>query len=80
MGDCYAFTLLHFVVVVVNDPACVQHILRDNFANYEKAQYIFMDLLGDGIFNSDGPVWNVHRKVWAADLLYSKRTRGGVRE
>lgn len=68
MGDCYVYNFLRNVVVAIHDPACVQHILRDNFDNYEKSdkvKSVFFDLLGNGIFNTDGPVWNFHRKVRA---------------
>jgi len=52
--------------VVVTSPACVKHILKDNFANYEKGAgftYPAGDLLGSGIFNSDGPRWQEQRRI-----------------
>ncbi|KAH7300151.1 hypothetical protein KP509_24G046600 [Ceratopteris richardii] len=48
------------------DPMNVEHILKANFANYpkgEKSNYVAHDILGDGIFNSDGDVWKKHRKL-----------------
>ena len=43
--------------IIVTDPACVEHILKNNFDNYEKGPEFssrFRDVLGHGIFNSDG--------------------------
>ena len=47
----------------VDDVKC---LLKDSFYNFEKGkiQYeIFNDLLGNGIFNSDGKLWKQQRKV-----------------
>ena len=44
----------------------IQYILKTNFDNYIKGneQYtIFKDLLGDGIFNTDGEKWKQQRKI-----------------
>ena len=54
----------HFVVTT--DPRVVQHILSSNFDNYIKGpdwHRRFKDLLGDGIFNVDGKLWYLHRKL-----------------
>lgn len=51
-------------VILAGTPAAVQHVLKDNFYNYEKGPYFrkrFQELLGDGIFNSDGHQWLVQR-------------------
>ncbi|XP_002963764.2 cytochrome P450 704B1 [Selaginella moellendorffii] len=48
------------------DPDVVEHILKNNFANYPKGDKfhdIMEVLLGDGIFNSDGEVWKRQRKT-----------------
>ena len=48
------------------NPANIEHILKKNFENYEKGEFmktIFHDFLGDGIFNADGEQWKVQRKV-----------------
>ena len=46
--------------IAITSPESVKHILSDNFENYEKG-YLFRDklteMLGDGIFNVDGPKW-----------------------
>jgi hypothetical protein len=52
--------------LMVSDPDCVKHILKDNFANYEKGvefRTAFQDLLGDGIFNTNGAKWKTQRKT-----------------
>ncbi|KAK9725981.1 hypothetical protein RND81_05G181700 [Saponaria officinalis] len=52
--------------VFTADPANVEYILRTNFINYPKGPRfvsILHDFLGTGIFNSDGPVWQLQRKT-----------------
>ncbi|RVW65764.1 Cytochrome P450 86A1 [Vitis vinifera] len=46
-------------------PKNIEHILRTRFDNYPKGptwQTAFHDLLGQGIFNSDGDTWLIQRK------------------
>lgn len=61
-------------MLVLVDPASVQHVLKTNFANYEKGA-VFADamgeLLGNGIFTSDGTPWKTHRKI--ASNMFSRR-------
>ncbi|MCL7028276.1 hypothetical protein MKW94_014140 [Papaver nudicaule] len=50
----------------MTDPANVEHILKTNFNNYPKGedfQTCMKELLGEGIFNSDGELWRQHRKT-----------------
>uniref|UniRef100_A0A0D6QWE3 Cytochrome P450 n=1 Tax=Araucaria cunninghamii TaxID=56994 RepID=A0A0D6QWE3_ARACU len=52
--------------VVTANPANVEHILKTKFENYPKGKpftVILHDLLGRGIFNADGNVWKLQRKV-----------------
>lgn len=52
--------------VITADPANVEHILKTNFPNYPKGPAftdILGDLLGRGIFASDGPCWLHQRKL-----------------
>ncbi|XP_059645133.1 cytochrome P450 94B3 [Cornus florida] len=52
--------------VVTANPANVEYILKTNFNNYPKGQpftEILGDLLGRGIFNTDGELWNTQRKL-----------------
>ena len=51
-------------------PDCLQHILKDNFENYEKGKLTasFRELMGKAIFTSDGDIWKFHRKIVATIL------------
>ncbi|XP_050239110.1 cytochrome P450 86A1-like [Quercus robur] len=56
-------------------PKNIEHILRTKFDNYPKGpdwQAAFHDLLGQGIFNSDGETWLIQRKT--AALEFTTRT------
>ncbi|XP_057772431.1 cytochrome P450 86A1 [Salvia miltiorrhiza] len=56
-------------------PSNIEHILRTRFDNYPKGptwQTAFHDLLGQGIFNSDGDTWLIQRKT--AALEFTTRT------
>ncbi|XP_052186567.1 cytochrome P450 86A1-like [Diospyros lotus] len=56
-------------------PKNIEHILRTRFENYPKGptwQTAFHDLLGQGIFNSDGETWLMQRKT--AALEFTTRT------
>lgn len=55
-------------VVMTNDIASIEYILKTNFDSYGKGpnfKYRFQSLLGDGIFNTDGDLWYKHRKTSA---------------
>ncbi|CAI0476162.1 unnamed protein product [Linum tenue] len=63
------------LVTVTCDPRNVEHILKSRFDNYPKGptwQSVFHDLLGEGIFNSDGDTWRFQRKT--AALEFTTRT------
>lgn len=63
------------LVTVTCDPKNLEHILKARFDNYPKGpnwQSVFHDLLGDGIFNSDGETWLFQRKT--AALEFTTRT------
>ena len=50
----------------ITSPACVAHVLRDNFDNYEKGDMLrskLSVLLGAGIFASDGAAWKAQRAL-----------------
>ncbi|KAJ8749713.1 hypothetical protein K2173_012264 [Erythroxylum novogranatense] len=56
-------------------PKNIEYILRTHFDNYPKGpewQLAFHDLLGEGIFNSDGDTWLIQRKT--AALEFTTRT------
>ncbi|KAJ0964198.1 hypothetical protein J5N97_029320 [Dioscorea zingiberensis] len=57
-------TLIPFVFT--SNPSNVEHMLRSNFPNYIKGSSVIStlhDFLGDGIFNSNGPLWRLQRKT-----------------
>ncbi|KAG0255400.1 hypothetical protein DFQ27_006292 [Actinomortierella ambigua] len=63
--------------VDVNTPEAMQHILRDNFENYEKGDFfagMFADVLGAGIFVANGTTWRIHRKT-AANIFTTRLYR-----
>uniref|UniRef100_A0A0E0N551 Cytochrome P450 n=1 Tax=Oryza rufipogon TaxID=4529 RepID=A0A0E0N551_ORYRU len=63
------------LVTVTCNPRNLEHILRARFDNYPKGpmwQASFHDLLGQGIFNSDGETWLIQRKT--AALEFTTRT------
>lgn len=63
------------LVTVTCDPKNLEHILKTRFDNYPKGptwQGVFHDLLGEGIFNSDGSTWLFQRKT--AALEFTTRT------
>ncbi|CAB9524875.1 Leukotriene-B(4) omega-hydroxylase 2 [Seminavis robusta] len=49
----------------VVSPECLQYILKDNFANYEKGRLTrsFQELMGSAVFTTDGDAWKFHRKI-----------------
>ena len=64
--------------ISIQDPASVKHVMNDNFDNYVKGEQfnaIMGDLLGEGIFTTDGPKWYVQRKV-AAHLFKRAELEG----
>ncbi|KAK8938647.1 Cytochrome P450 86A1 [Platanthera zijinensis] len=63
------------LVTVTANPRNMEHVLRARFENYPKGpiwQSAFHDLLGLGIFNSDGDTWLLQRKT--AALEFTTRT------
>ncbi|GMG98306.1 hypothetical protein Nepgr_000146 [Nepenthes gracilis] len=63
------------LVTVTCHPKNIEHVLRTRFSNYPKGptwQNAFHDLLGQGIFNSDGETWLIQRKT--AALEFTTRT------
>lgn len=65
--------------VIITDPRCVESVLKLKFDNYVKGPIfhnILVDLLGDGIFNSDGKHWLEQRKT--ASHMFSTRMLSNV--
>ncbi|KAL0353411.1 UNVERIFIED_CONTAM: Alkane hydroxylase MAH1 [Sesamum angustifolium] len=51
--------------LITSDPANIHHIFSRNFSNYPKGPEFrkIFDLLGDGIFNADFELWELHRRT-----------------
>jgi len=53
-------------MLFVSHPDDLQYVLVDKAANFPKGEVTherLKELLGEGIFNSDGPAWKEHRKI-----------------
>ncbi|CAN6477351.1 unnamed protein product [Victoria cruziana] len=53
-------------LIVTANPPNVEHILKTRFHAYPKGTAFYAglyDLLGDGIFNTDGETWKIQRKI-----------------
>lgn len=64
------------------DPTNLNHILKSNFLNYIKgSRYtcVLDELLGGGIFNSDGNLWSAQRKI-ASHEFNTKSLRSFISE
>ncbi|KAG0020225.1 hypothetical protein BGZ82_011649 [Podila clonocystis] len=66
-GSTWTYSMLGLGrVVMCNEPAAIEHVLKTNFWSYEKGpilQNILEDLLGHGIFSADGHQWKWQRKM-----------------
>uniref|UniRef100_A0A0D9VPD3 Cytochrome P450 n=1 Tax=Leersia perrieri TaxID=77586 RepID=A0A0D9VPD3_9ORYZ len=73
------FWLASFRFFVTCDPANVRHIFTSNFDNYPKGDVFadMFDVLGGGIFNSDGERWRRQRNK-AQMLMTTPRFRAFV--
>lgn len=63
------------LITVTCNPRNLEHILRKRFENYPKGPLLhsaFHDLLGQGIFNTDGETWLLQRKT--AALQFTTRS------
>ncbi|KAG0211625.1 hypothetical protein BGX28_007676 [Mortierella sp. GBA30] len=77
-GDVYTLTFPgRGLFIMVNSPAHIEHVLKTNFNNYIKGNIFsdqVRDILGKGIFVSDGESWRFHRKI-AANIFTTKMYR-----
>nr|GMD57892.1 alkane hydroxylase MAH1-like [Ipomoea batatas] len=60
-------------MLITCDPANIHHILSRNFSNYPKGPQFreIFDILGDGIFNVDSFLWELHRKTTLSFLNHA---------
>ncbi|KAG0342435.1 hypothetical protein BG004_005676 [Podila humilis] len=81
-GDVLALTIPVFGRgIVINTPKLMEHVLKTNFDNYVKGDVFrqqLTDILGRGIFVSDGHEWRFHRKT-ASNIFTTKLYRSLVR-
>lgn len=64
------------------DPAVVEHVLKGRFEAYEKGAIVrsaISELLGGGIFTSDGPRWKEQRRI-AAHMFSLRQFRETIME
>lgn len=61
-------------IMVTVDPANIHYIMTSNFSNYPKGPQFrnMFNVLGDGIFNSDGDLWQLHRRTMQS-LICNRR-------
>ncbi|KFH68153.1 hypothetical protein MVEG_06882 [Podila verticillata NRRL 6337] len=81
-GDILSVTVpIRGRFIMVNHPIYLEHILKNNFDNYVKGS-VFAEMLGDimgnGIFVSDGDAWRFHRKT-SVNVFTTKLFRQLVR-
>lgn len=76
-AECFRWKRFHFRVlnqryVVCNSPKSVRHVFLDNHGNYDKKspqmRRALEPLLGDGLFVSDGPLWESRRAICAPSM------------
>ncbi|KAK4427789.1 Alkane hydroxylase MAH1 [Sesamum alatum] len=61
-------------MIVTSDPANIHHIFSKNFSNYPKGPEFrkIFEIFGDGIFNADFELWELHRKTTLSLLNQAK--------
>ncbi|KAF9209195.1 hypothetical protein BGZ59_010231 [Podila verticillata] len=86
-GDVFTLTIPLFGrIILVNSPEIVEHVLKTNFNNYIKGKIFYdqlRDILGHGIFVSDGDAWRFHRKTASnvfTTRLYRQLVEGAFRD
>ncbi|KAH6760327.1 hypothetical protein C2S52_009217 [Perilla frutescens var. hirtella] len=60
-GPCFC----NMDMLLTSDPANIHHIFSKNFSNYPKGPEFkrIFEILGDGIFNADFELWELHRRT-----------------
>ncbi|KAL7088295.1 hypothetical protein ACP275_13G119200 [Erythranthe tilingii] len=61
-------------MLVTCDPANIHHIFSRNFSNYPKGPEFrkIFEILGDGIFNADFELWELHRRTTLSFLNHTE--------
>ncbi|KAK6123865.1 hypothetical protein DH2020_042390 [Rehmannia glutinosa] len=65
---------LNMDMLVTCDPANIHHIFSKNFSNYPKGDEFkkIFEVLGDGIFNVDFEMWELHRRTTLSFMTHFK--------
>ncbi|AYV80388.1 MAG: cytochrome P450 704B1 [Harvfovirus sp.] len=76
---CWQFSIFgkNALVLEILDPDLLKYVLKINADNFGKGgafNETFGDLLGTGIFNSDGPPWKKHRAFISPIFSYKRLT------
>ena len=60
--------------ILTSDPINIQHILSENFSNYDKGPTFreIFEPMGDGIFSTDSETWRYQRKLIQSLIKHSK--------
>jgi len=63
-GDIVSFNVMGQLMIQINHPDLIRHVLMDNHKNYRKTKvYIrFEPIIGKGLFTSDGEKWKRDRQ------------------
>lgn len=58
---------------LTSDPATIHHIFSKNFSNYPKGPEFnkIFEIFGDGIFNADFELWELHRRTTMSFMTHS---------
>ncbi|KAI3456694.1 hypothetical protein Pfo_013357 [Paulownia fortunei] len=61
-------------MLVTSDPTNIHHIFSKNFSNYPKGPEFrkIFEILGDGIFNVDFELWELHRRTTLSFMSHVK--------
>jgi cytochrome P450 len=66
-GDIVQYGTTYWRAVLLAKPDYIQHVLQDNFRNYQKVGTpdlrMLKPMLGDGLLTSDGETWRAQRHV-----------------
>nr|GEV23987.1 alkane hydroxylase MAH1-like [Tanacetum cinerariifolium] len=61
-------------MLFTTNPLDIHHILSKNFSNYPKGDkfHEIFEILGDGILNTDGKLWEINRRITMSVLKHSE--------
>jgi cytochrome P450 len=79
-GKTFAYHVMGKPFVATIEPKVIEYFLKGNFENFIKGSAFrdpFTDLLGNGIFNVDGHLWNHQRKV-SSKMFTKKQFEGHI--